>query len=368
MVPMFMWGFLRRISRREQPLGRRRTRVRTKVDSCLRAAAQQTIASSRLWQADEDLGCSREPAAQLVARTYQTRGCGARRPWPVRYLPADATRGQHRRPTCFSTVSEGNFAPKVMMLSAWPRQSSLRRACTLVVILRQVRSLSSSEGRTIILVRHGAVDRTKSGVPPGALYGGDIDVPLSLRGEAEARAAARYVVERFDVSSVWASPLARAVFGAQCIADAAGVESVETSEALREIARGGWLRKTPDEIEAMTPGGMDAFLRDTAYRPPGGAESIDDVRLRATEALIQRVLPTVEPAGAAVVVSHLYVTRALLSSALPDTPIPDIDVPTASVSGLVYDDNGMATVLFRGVKPALSPEDEARLGAGDAES
>lgn len=82
----------------------------------------------------------------------------------------------------------------------------------------------------------------------------------------------------------------------------------------------------------------------------------------------KQVLPAVEPSRAAVIVSHLYVTRALLSSALPGTPIPEIEVPTASISALCYDDDGQATVLCRGIKPNLSTEDESRLAAGESEN
>lgn len=232
-----------------------------------------------------------------------------------------------------------------------------------------VLAMRSHSLRTVVLVRHGAVDRLAAGVPAGALYGGDIDVPLSQRGEAEARAAAAYVTSRWRVSSVWSSPLTRAIYGAQAIADATGVATVGLSEAFREIKRGAWLRKTPDEIETITPGGMAAFLADTAYRPPD-AESIDDVRRRALGALESQILPLVQPGDAAVLVSHLYVTRALLSYALPGTPIPDIDVPTASISTLVYaDGDDVPAVDIQGIKPDLLPSDSAALlAAADAET
>lgn len=126
-------------------------------------------------------------------------------------------------------------------------------------------------------------------------YGGDIDVPLSIRGEAEARAAAEYVREHWGthISSVWASPLVRAAYGARAVADATGVQNVEIREAFREVSRGAWLRKNPSEIEEMTPGGMETFLSDTSYRPPGGAESINDVKVRALATLFDDVSPSV---------------------------------------------------------------------------
>ena len=54
---------------------------------------------------------------------------------------------------------------------------------------------TSSLCRRLILVRHGAVDRERAEPPirPGAFYGGNVDVPLSALGEAEAVAAARLI-------------------------------------------------------------------------------------------------------------------------------------------------------------------------------
>ena len=52
--------------------------------------------------------------------------------------------------------------------------------------------------KTVILVRHGAVNREAAGLTPDGLYGGDVDVPLSERGEAEARAAAHAAREEAD--------------------------------------------------------------------------------------------------------------------------------------------------------------------------
>lgn len=257
--------------------------------------------------------------------------------------------------------------------AAYPRSG--RMAFAVVASILFVGGTVDGLSRTVVLVRHGAVDRERGGVPPGGLYGGDIDVPLSARGEAEARAAAEYVTQRWNVTSVWSSPLVRAVYGARCVADRAGC-SVAELEAFREISRGTvWLRKNLNEIEEMTPGGMDRFLADKSYRPPGGAESIDDVQSRALTALRDQVLASSTPSThaneAAVIVSHLYVTRALLSSAIPDVPIPDIDVPTASISVVQYDEDDFdkATVVSRGIKPALLAEDAATfLAAGDAES
>ena len=263
------------------------------------------------------------------------------------------------------------------LLWSSPRRNVLRRkrlqAMWLLSLSSTARSLSStpSNVRTLVLVRHGAVDREAAGVPKDALYGGDIDVPLSLRGEAEARAAAAFVARTYDVQSVWSSPLSRAVFGAERIAEEAGIEEkVISREAFREIKRGDWVRKTPEDIEALSPGALRLSVEDPTFRPPGG-ESILDVQKRALKALQSDILPSIDPGRAAVLVSHLYVTRSLLAFALPDTPIATIKVPTASVSTLrFHEDKAFANphVTLQGFKPDLNPQDEKNLPKGDAET
>ena len=69
------------------------------------------------------------------------------------------------------------------------------------------------------------------------------------------------------------------------------------------------------------------------------------------------MLAALEPGAAAVVVSHLFVTRTVVQEALrargDATPIGDIDIPTASVSCIEYAADGPAggAVVFSGRKP-----------------
>ncbi|KAH8064101.1 Histidine phosphatase [Aureococcus anophagefferens] len=233
-----------------------------------------------------------------------------------------------------------------------------------LLVLRSVRAMS----KTVILVRHGAVDRAGGGVKPDGLYGGDVDVPLSARGEAEARAAAAYVADATAplATAVFASPMKRAVFGARRCAEACGVAAVEEREAFREVKRGAWVGRTLAEVSAAFPGeDMRRFLGDYDFRPAGGAESVNDVQRRAAACLRGDVLPSIADGECAVVVSHLFVTRSLLALAIPGTPVAEIAVPTASVSVLEFDGDTPA-VKLQGLKPDLSPEDDARLAAGDA--
>ena len=120
--------------------------------------------------------------------------------------------------------------------------------------------------RRAILVRHGAVDRARAepALKPGAFYGGNVDVPLSKLGEAEALAAARLIATDYgsQVGKIWSSPMKRARFGARAVGTALAAAAdtwsppmpVEEFEGFREIDRGpigtGWTDLTPEEIEA----------------------------------------------------------------------------------------------------------------------
>ena len=247
--------------------------------------------------------------------------------------------------------------------------------------------------RRAILVRHGAVDRTRADPPirPGAFYGGNADVPLSRDGEAEAVAAAKMIAADYgkEVSKIWSSPMRRALFGARVVGTALATTQsgewtppmpVEPFEAFREIDRGpvgpGWTDLTPEEIEARD--GPDAIWRCAneqtlgAWKAINGGEGFCDLRARV---LAQRdaLLGALEPGAAGVVVSHMWVTRAMVGEALGKSDPTKVDVPTASVSVIDYPDGfsahafaagecGAPIVQAVGVKPEVTPADAPKLG------
>ncbi|KAH8067189.1 Histidine phosphatase [Aureococcus anophagefferens] len=194
-----------------------------------------------------------------------------------------------------------------------------------LLVLRSVRAMS----KTVILVRHGAVDRAGGGVKPDGLYGGDVDVPLSARGEAEARAAAarRRRLRR---------------------------QRRRRSSAFREVKRGAWVGRTLAEVSAVPGEDMRRFLGDYDFRPAGGAESVNDVQRRAAACLRGDVLPSIADGECArrrePPLRHPVAPRARD----PGTPVAEIAVPTASVSVLEFDGDTPA-VKLQGLKPDLSP-------------
>ena len=235
--------------------------------------------------------------------------------------------------------------------------------------------LSEMSARRLILVRHGAVSRqpraswpgaSQIPVKDGAFYGSNFDVPLSARGEAEAAAAAAHIasVHPQEVCAVWSSTMSRAKYGAHCIAKAVGVDGVAEYDAFRELDRGLWANKTVAEVEAEFggPGVCDRCAREDDFgRLVAKGEGMGDLRKRVLD---QRdaLLGSVPPGRAAVIVSHLWVTRALIGDVTGERDPLAIDIPTASVSVVDYPaDGGAPTVVSTGFKPALSKEDEERL-------
>jgi broad specificity phosphatase PhoE len=82
-----------------------------------------------------------------------------------------------------------------------------------------------------------------------SVYYGAMDVPLSPLGEKEAVAAAEYL-SQFELSRIYSSPLSRAVFGAQRIAELQPALSrvpMQQLEGFTELDRGDWCGKTKEE-------------------------------------------------------------------------------------------------------------------------
>lgn len=201
--------------------------------------------------------------------------------------------------------------------------------------------------KRLFLVRHGEV------INPGGdrpVYYGALDVPLSPLGEAEARAAASYL-QQFDIDLVVSSPLSRAVFGAtEILGQQQTSDGVLRLEGFRELDRGSWCGMTKDEIGPETMARFDAC--DESATPEGG-ESYTTLKRRV---LSERdaVLERLDPGQTAAVVSHLQVTRSVLSDALgvPTAEMAGLPVATASVTCVDYDDaDGTQTVHFRSFKP-----------------
>ena len=207
--------------------------------------------------------------------------------------------------------------------------------------------------KRLFLVRHGEV------INPGgdrAVYYGSMDVPLSPLGEEEAKAAALYLKEFDDIDYVIASPLSRAVFGAKQVIGMqkhlSDKDSIIEMDGFKELDRGSWCGLTKDEIGSEMMARFDAC--DESVTPEGG-ESYPFLKDRVLKAR-DEVLDKLRPGRSAVIVSHLQVTRSMLSDALdiPTAEMANLKVATASVTCIDYDaQTGTQTVRYQSFKPDI---------------
>ena len=129
----------------------------------------------------------------------------------------------------------------------------------------------------ICLIRHGETDWNA-----GRRIQGQIDIPLSALGHAQARATA-YALKDEDFAAIYTSDLLRARQTAEAIAHLAGLP-VRLAPAFRERHYGIFQGLTYAECEARHPA---AFARHKARDPrfaPEGGESLLDFAARLSAA------------------------------------------------------------------------------------
>lgn len=180
----------------------------------------------------------------------------------------------------------------------------------------------------VYLVRHGQTAYNRDGLGLGR-----DDAPLTELGQWQTRAVARRLArERFD--RVLSSPLGRA----RQMADAIAAEHrlpVEVREELIEMDVGDAEGLTFAEMREKLPEFMRQWASPgfAAVCMPGG-ESLNDVA--------QRLLPVVEEiklgdAGGLVVVSHNFITKAIICDllGLPVSALRSFTVDVASICTFV---------------------------------
>ena len=166
----------------------------------------------------------------------------------------------------------------------------------------------------ILLVRHGYVE----GIEPPR-FRGRREVPLTELGQRQAAATAGRIAATAKVAAVWTSPVQRCVATGQAIAAATGAPTKVVS-ALNDLDYGDWTWLTYEAARAA-----DADLFDRWYSAPAtvrfpGGESLQDLVLRAGDAMRQAAADAVGDDQVLVLVTHDSVGRAMLMQAL-DQPL-----------------------------------------------
>jgi len=166
----------------------------------------------------------------------------------------------------------------------------------------------------ILLVRHGHVE----GIEPPR-FRGRCETPLTELGQRQAAATAARIAATRKVAAVWTSPIGRCVETGRAIAAAAGAPA-RVVEALADLDYGDWTWMTVEAARAANPDLYDRWYSAPAsVRFPGG-ESLQDLVLRAGDALRLAAAETVADGQVLVLVTHDSVGRAMLMQVL-DQPL-----------------------------------------------
>lgn len=166
-------------------------------------------------------------------------------------------------------------------------------------------SAGHSPGR-IVLVRHGETEWSRDGK-----HTGRTDLPLTDKGEADARALAERLTA-YDFRMVLASPLARA----QRTAELAGL-TPETDADLMEWDYGDAEGRTTTEIREERDHPWDVFVDGVGPGETPG-ETVEEVAARASR-VIARVQPVLDD-GDVALVGHGHMLRILTATFLQQPP------------------------------------------------
>lgn len=157
-----------------------------------------------------------------------------------------------------------------------------------------------------VLVRHGEAQGNRE-----LRYLGTTDVPLTPRGEDQARQLA-HAVRSFHPVALYSSPLQRARATAGKISALLGLDVV-VSDDLREQDFGAWENLTRAEVQARDPELLAAWETNADVAPPAG-ESLAATR--------ERIIASADRLAArhsqetVVLTSHVGPIKALVCAAL----------------------------------------------------
>ncbi|WP_226344647.1 histidine phosphatase family protein [Agilicoccus flavus] len=196
---------------------------------------------------------------------------------------------------------------------------------------------STPDGR-LILLRHGETEWSRT-----RKHTGRSDIPLTERGEDEARRAATLLTE-FDVVAAVTSPLRRASHTAEL----AGLADVRVDDDLIEWDYGDYDGITTAEIRERLGGHPWTVWSDGV---PNG-ETVEEVAARARNA-IDRALPDLHR-GDVVLVAHAHLLRVLAAVWLEEAPRfgAHLTLASGSVSVLGHEHENPAILRWNAIAPA----------------
>jgi phosphoserine phosphatase len=160
----------------------------------------------------------------------------------------------------------------------------------------------------LILVRHGQTTWNKV-----ERVRGQVEIPLDDVGLAQAEATGKRIAHQWHPTSVYCSPLVRAVQTAQAIAQRCGLQP-NSVDGLNDLSFGQWQGLSPAEIQARWPEMARSWLSAPHTVNFPGGESLDILRDRAMAA-VKHIVQT-HGQQDVVLVAHTVVNRVILLAML----------------------------------------------------
>jgi len=178
----------------------------------------------------------------------------------------------------------------------------------------------------LVLIRHGESQWNKEN-----RFTGWIDIPLSPKGEEEAREAGQKI-KGFKFDKVFLSVLQRAIKTYEIAAEVAGLDHlpVEYDKALNERMYGDLQGLNKDEMrEKFGAEQVQLWRRSYDVRPPNG-ESLKDTAARVMPYYHEKIEPELKKGKNILVVAHGNSLRAMIKfiENISDEEIPKLEVPT----------------------------------------
>ena len=192
----------------------------------------------------------------------------------------------------------------------------------------------------VVLIRHGESQWNLEN-----RFTGWVDVPLSLKGEQEAREAGEKL-RAFRFDHAFTSVLTRAIRTLEIVLDVIGQPGlpVEQNQALNERMYGELqgLNKT-ETAEKYGEAQVKLWRRSYDVRPPGG-ESLQDTADRVLPYYRERVWPRLAKGETLLVVAHGNSLRALVMhlDRLSREEVLELNIPTGAPLLYELDDQGQA--------------------------
>ena len=160
---------------------------------------------------------------------------------------------------------------------------------------------------TIYLIRHGECEGNKE-----KRVKGHTDFPLNEIGILQANALA-LALKNKGIQHIYSSPLSRAATTAKIICKSLSID-YETREEFNNICLGIWENRKKSDIEKETPELWNTWLINPDDLVLDGAETLDKVKKRSTDALDKIVA---ERAGQTfAIVGHRGILKPLLAGTL----------------------------------------------------